>query len=340
MAITKTLFGNIGGHPIYNFKLVSEKLEVTVTEYGARIQSVYVKDLNENPVNVVLSYDTLDEYVSDKCFMGAVCGRHANRIEGAKVSIHAVSYALEKNEGENNLHSGTNGYHARVFSGKIAGDTVVLSLVSPHLDQGYPGVLTLDIIYSLTVQGGLLIEYHAHSDMDTVCNLTNHAYFNLEGSDCSILDHTITMASDFYTPLKTGSLPNGEIRSVKETPFDFTSATRIGDPVQAKDSSVSSGYDHNFVLRGPSNQVAAEVKAPGSGICMQVYTTMPGIQFYTGNFLGGILISGGITARKHQGFCLETQYFPNAFQYAHFPQPIIKAGEKMTQSTEYRFCRE
>jgi len=340
MTITKTIFGSIGERQIYNFTLTSELLEVTVSEYGARIKSIYVKDRDGHLRNVVLSFDTLKEYVNDKCFMGAVCGRHANRIEGASVTINAVAYNLEKNEGQNNLHSGTAGYHARAFSGEIVGDSVVLSIISPHMDQGYPGVLHLDVIYSLTDQGGLLIEYRAQSDMDTVCNLTNHAYFNLEGNDNDILDHNIMVASNFYTPLKAGSLPDGEIRNVKGSPFDFTSAKRIGDPIQEKGSLVSGGYDHNFVLRGPSDEPAAVVKAPDSGICMQVYTTMPGIQFYSGNFLGGVQISGGKIAVRHQGFCLETQYFPNAFQYSHFPQPIIKAGELMTQATEYRFCNE
>ena len=340
MAIQKTLFGRIGEQDVYKFTLTSEKLEVAVIEYGARIMTLYTKDRNGNPRNMVLGLDTLEEYIANTTFFGAAIGRHSNRIEDAQFSINDVTYDLEKNEGNNNLHSGTAGFHCRVFTGEIVGNTLELSLVSPHLDQGFPGTMNVKIIYSLTDFGGLNIEYQADSDMDTVCNLTNHSYFNLEGGTGTILDHRIMIASDFYTPIKAGCLPQGEIRRVKETPFDFTSSVRIGDPVEAADSQVADGYDHNFVLRNHSNEPAATVCAPVSGICMQVFTTMPGIQFYSGNFLEGAAVSGGKKAVRHNALCLETQYFPNAFKYSHFPQPILKAGEKMIQSTEYRFSAQ
>ena len=337
MTVSKTLFGRIGNMDVHNFTIVSGDMEVCISEYGACIQSLKVKDKTGAHRNVVIGLDTLEEYTANKTYFGAAIGRHSNRIEGAQVTINEVSYDLEKNEGSNNLHSGANGFHARVFTGKIAGETVEFSLVSPHLDQGFPGTMHLTIIYSLTDMGGLLIEYKAVSDQDTVCNLTNHSYFNLEGDEGNILDHRITIAADFYTPIKAGCLPTGEILSVKGTPFDFTSEGRIGDPVEAAGSLVADGFDHNYVLRKHSDNPAATVCATGSGICMQVFTTLPGIQFYTGNFLEGISLSKGKTAVKHQALCLETQYFPNAFAYAHFPQPILKAGEHMTQSTEYRF---
>ena len=337
MDISKSFFGRIGEQEVYNFTLVSEKLEVSVIEYGACIKSVWVKDRNGSPRNVVLGLDTLEEYIDNTTFFGAAIGRHSNRIEGAQVTIKGVSYDLEKNEGENNLHSGANGFHARVFAGDIVGDTVVMSLISPHLDQGFPGEMELKIIYSITDEGGLHIEYNAVSDQDTVCNLTNHSYFNLEGNGGTILDHQIMLAADFYTPVKTGSLPTGEILSVKGTPFDFTTAGRIGGPIEAAASLVAGGYDHNYVLRAAPGAPAAIVCAPDSGICMKVFTTLPGIQFYTGNFLEGAPISYGKTAVRQQALCLETQYFPNAFKYSHFPQPIIRAGEPMTQTTEYRF---
>jgi len=337
MAVSKTLFGCIGDREISVYTLVSEQLEVSVIEYGACIKSLLVKDNKGISRNVVIGLDTLEEYIANKTYFGAAIGRHSNRIEGAQVTLNGVIYGLEKNEGLNNLHSGANGFHARVFAGKIVGDTVELSLESPHLDQGFPGTMQVTIIYSMTDMGGLLIEYKTVSDQDTVCNLTNHSYFNLAGNEGTILDHRIMIAADFYTPVKAGCLPTGEIISVKGTPFDFTSEGRIGDPVEAVGSSVADGYDHNYVLRKHSDAPVVIVCEPDSGICMQVFTTLPGIQFYTGNFLEGISLSKGKTAVKHQALCLETQYFPNAFQYPHFPQPILKAGELMTQSTEYRF---
>ena len=337
MAISKTLFGRIGDMDVHSFTIVSGDMAVCITEYGARIQSLVVKDQKGVLRNVVIGLDTLEEYTANKTYFGAAIGRHSNRIEGAKVTIDGVIYDLEKNEGANNLHSGSDGFHARIFTGKIVGDAVEFSLVSPHLDQGFPGTMLLTIIYSLTDLGGLLIQYKAVSDQDTVCNLTNHSYFNLEGDEGTIRDHRIMIAADFYTPIKAGCLPTGEIFSVKGTPFDFTSEGRIGDPVEAAGSLAADGFDHNYVLRKHSDIPAVTVCAPDSGICMQVFTTLPGIQFYSGNFLEGISLSKGKTAVKHQALCLETQYFPNAFAYAHFPQPILKAGEPMTQSTEYRF---
>jgi len=337
MGISKNLFGCIGDQEVHVFTLTSALLEVSVIEYGARIKTLFVKDKSGNPQNVVIGLDTLEDYVSNHSYFGAVCGRHANRIEGARLSISGITYNLENNEGKNSLHSGSTGFHSRIFTGEIVGDTLEMSLVSPHLDQGFPGTMNVKVIYSLTKQGGLHIEYHAVSDRDTVCNLTNHAYFNLEGDDGTILDHQLMLASDFYTPVKTGCLPTGEIISVSGTAFDFTSARRIGDPVEAGGSLVPDGFDHNFVLHGHIADPVAVLSAPRSGICMQVFTTMPGLQFYSGNYLEGILIHEGKAAIKHQALCLETQYFPNAFQYSHFPQPVIKAGEPMTQTTEYRF---
>jgi len=337
MNISKSFFGRIGEQEVYCFTLVSEKMEVSVIEYGACIMSVWVKDKNGSPRNVVVGLDTLEEYTANTAFLGTAIGRHSNRIEGAQVTIGGITYDLEKNEGENNLHSGASGFQTRVFAGEIVGDTVVMALVSPHLDQGFPGIMELKIIYSLTAEGGINIEYSAVSDQDTVCNLTNHSYFNLEGNSGTILDHHIMLAADFYTPVKAGSLPTGEILSVKGTPFDFTTAGRIGDPIEAEESLVAGGYDHNYVLRAASDTPAAVVCAPDSGICMQVYTTLPGIQFYSGNCLEGVPLSNGKIAVRQQALCLETQYFPNAFKYSHFPQPILKAGEPMTQSTEYRF---
>jgi len=337
MSIQKALFGHFGEQEVCIYTLASDNLKVSVIEYGARIQSVYTKDKNQNGTNVVLGRNTLEEYTSDGFFLGAVCGRHANRIGDAQIQINNVTYKMEKNEGDNSLHSGSHGFHNRIFSGEIVGDTVELSLISPHLDQGFPGVMDLKIIYSITRENGLLIEYMALCNMDTVCNLTNHSYFNLEGDDGTILDHTIMMAADFYTPLKSGSLPDGEIRSVKGTPFDFTSARRIGDSISEKDSLVSDGYDHNFVLRGPSSQPAAILCAPRSGICMQVFTTLPGMQFYTGNHLNGYFTPDDLSTGRHHALCLETQFFPNAFAYSHFVQPVIKAGDPYMSTTEYRF---
>jgi len=334
--IQKQLFGKINGQEVYLFTLKSEGLEAEVIEYAASVRAVYVTGKDGIRRNVVLSMKTLAEYAVNEYSLGAVCGRHANRIEGAKVVIEGVTYNLEKNDGNNSLHSGSNGFHHRIFSGEIIGESVVFSLKSPHMDQGFPGNMDLKVIYSLTRENGLRIEYRAVSDRDTICNLTNHSYFNLEGEG-NILDHELMMAADFYTPLAPGCIPDGEIRRVMGTPFDFTVSRRIGTFIDEGNVQVGEGYDHNFVLRGPADQPAAVVRAPRSGICMKVYTTMPGIQLFTASNLARYVSPDGKVSGKLSALCLETQYFPNGCKYAHFPQPLLKKGEVRVQSTEYRF---
>lgn len=336
MIIRKELFGQTGGRDVNLFTLESDHLRVEIIELAALVRAVYVKGADGIERNVVLGMNTLEGYEKQNYFLGAVIGRHANRIEGCEVVLEGITYALEKNDGNNNLHSGKDGFHNRVFTGSVAGGKLRLTYSSPDMEQGFPGNMDVAVTYSITPGNGLLIEYQAVSDRDTVCNLTNHSYFNLEGEG-KITDHELTLAADFYTPLTSGGVPDGEIRCVKGTPFDFTESRRIGLSIEAGESPVENGYDHNFVLRETDGEPCAAVRAPHSGIRMEVYTDMPGVQFYSGNYLTDYVFPNGKEGGKRSALCLETQYFPNAFQYPHFEKPVLRSGEVWRSFTEYRF---
>lgn len=336
MQIMKKLFGILEGQEVYSFTLSREGLVVELIEYGARVRSIMTKTSAGKQIPVALGLQTLEDYLNDGYFLGAVCGRNANRIAGASFNIGDKSFTLEKNEGDNNLHSGSKGFHNRLFSGTEIENGVEFRLDSQEYDQGYPGNMQVCVRYTLTQENGLLITYRTVSDQDTVSNLTSHAYFNLEGGG-KILDHEIMIAADFYTPVDDQSIPTGEILSVHGSPFDFTGMRRIALSMEAKEEPVCEGYDHNYVLRRNTDRPAATVTAPISGIVMDVYTDMPGLQFYSGNFLLKYAFPDGKVGGKHSGFCLETQYFPDAIHHAHFQQPVIRAGEVFETYTEYRF---
>ena len=336
MIIKKEHFGQTGGRDVNLFTMESDNIRVEVVELAALVRAIYVKGTDGIERNVVLGMSTLEGYERQNYFLGAVIGRHANRIEGGEVVLQGVKYDLEKNDGDNNLHSGKDGFHNRVFTGSIVGGKLRFTYSSPDMEQSFPGNMDVAVTYSITPENGLLIEYQAVSDRDTVCNLTNHSYFNLEGEG-KIMDHELTLAADFYTPLTSGGVPDGEILSVTGTPFDFTAARRIGLSIEAGESPVENGYDHNFVLRETAGGPCALVCAPVSGIRMEVYTDMPGVQFYSGNFLVDYVFPNGKEGGKRSALCLETQYFPNAFKYPHFEKPVLRSGEIWRSYTEYRF---
>lgn len=338
MRVVKELFGMSEGREVYSFTLSQEGIEVSVIEYGARVRSILVTT-NGKQVPVALGLRSLEDYLQDSYFLGAVCGRNANRIAGASFRINGKNYELEKNEGDNNLHSGSNGFHNRFFSGTEIENGVEFRLESQEYDQGYPGNMQICVRYTLTKENGLRISYRTVSDQNTISNLTSHAYFNLEGTG-TILNHELTIRADFYTPVDEDSIPTGEILKVSGTPFDFTGKRRIAQSMEAKEEPVCDGYDHNYVLRCEEEYPVATINAPVSGITMEVYTDLPGIQFYSGNFLLNYVFPNGIGGGKHSGFCLETQYFPDAIHRSHFGQPIIKAGEVFETYTEYRFPRQ
>ena len=351
MSITSRPYGSLpDGTGVNLFTLTNKNgLKTEILNYGGIIVSLYVPDKNGNLVDVCLGYDKLEDYLDRSPFFGAIIGRNANRTEGATFELNGIIYNLNKNEGNNQLHGGIKGYDKRVWDAKIlSGDdeALELSLFSPDMDEYYPGNLEVRVIYRLTDDDALEIDYYAASDKDTVVNLTNHAYFNLSGHDSgTILDHQLKIDADFYTPINSELLPTGEICSVKNTPFDFTQFKRIGEGLADysgnEQMEYGSGYDHNFVLRTPAGVIPrkiAELYDPKSGRLMTVLTTKPGVQFYTGNHVKGAgKGKGGTIYDKWHGLCLETQYFPNSMKYSHFPSPVLIAGQTYHQVTIFKF---
>jgi aldose 1-epimerase len=351
MSITSKPYGSMpDGTGVILYTLTNKNgLKAEILNYGGIVVSLFVPDKNGNLADVVLGYDKLEDYIERSPFFGALIGRNSNRLEGASFELNGIKYTLNKNEGNNQLHGGIKGYDKRVWDSKIiSGDdeALELSLFSPDMDENYPGNLEVRVIYRLTDDDALEIDYYAASDKDTVVNLTNHAYFNLSGHDSgTILDHQLKIDADFYTPINSELLPTGEIYSVKNTPFDFTQLKRIGDGLSDsydnEQMKYGNGYDHNFVLRTPAGNTPreiAELYDPKSGRLMTVLTTKPGVQFYSGNGLKGAgKGKGDVIYDKWHGLCLETQYFPNSMKHRHFPSPVLVAGQTYHQATVYKF---
>ncbi|NMA60573.1 MAG: galactose mutarotase [Firmicutes bacterium] len=338
-------WGVVQGKPVERFILgQAGKIQMGITNYGAAITSLWAPDRQGNLGDVVLGYDSLQAYKECTRSLGVIVGRHANRIEGASFSLNGRTYQLAANNGPNHIHGGPRGFGKAIWRPTVVkgrdGDALQLSYFSPHGEEGYPGNLQVRVTYDLTQEGDLWIDYWAQTDQDTVVNLTNHAYFNLAGYGL-ILDHKLQLFADFYTPINEQSLPIGEIRMVENTPLDFRTLTPIGAMIDTDHEQLrfGQGYDHNWVIREEKQGLnqAARVEHQASGRVLEVFTTKPGIQFYSGNFLDGIQGKGGISYPKRSGFCLETQYFPNSLRYSHFPSAILQAGEIYAHSTMYRF---
>ena len=316
-----------------------------LTNFGARVVSLYAPDKNGELADVIVGYGSGKEYVEKKeNFYGAVIGRYGNRIGDAKFSIDGVEYPLEKNDGENHLHGGTNGFHRQVWDAKQISDTEVdFSLVSPDMETGYPGTVTVKVKYQLTTANELKIEYFATTDKKTVLNLTNHSYFNLkDGGRTSINDHLMYLNADYYTPVDGGLIPTGELAAVAGTPFDFTNPTAIGARVEADDEQLKlgGGYDHNWVLNTKNDvaTLAAKVVEPESGRVLEVYTNEPGIQFYGGNFIDGkVAGKNDIKYGFRSAFCLETQHFPDSPNKPEFPSVIVNPGDEYYSVCIYKF---
>ncbi|WP_026762451.1 aldose epimerase family protein [Selenomonas artemidis] len=323
---------------------------VAVTTYGARLVR-FEKDVQGHPVDIVLGYTRGEDYVRDTAYMGAVIGRHANRIAGGRITVGGRPYLLELNSGskkQNHIHGGAHGLHTHLFDADIVHDGVRFTTVSPDGTGGFPGNLEVKVTYTLTGDDALSIRYEAISDAETICNITNHSYFNLEGCTApSILDHTAEIYADTFTWADAESLPDGRILPVAGTPMDFTTPRRIGDRIDADYDEVqmAHGYDHNWVLRGdfapePYSHLkkAARVAAPKTGLILSCYTDRIGVQFYTGNNLRGDTPpgKGGIVFPRRSGFCLETQFFPNAPANPAFPQPILAMDELFTAEAVYK----
>ncbi|MCD4772612.1 MAG: galactose mutarotase [Bacteroidales bacterium] len=340
MTINKEVFGKIDNQQIFLFTLKNKNgMTVKITNYGGIVTSLLVPDKNGKLDDVVLGFDNLDDYLQGHPYFGAIVGRYGNRIAKGKFTLNGKEYNLAINNGPNHLHGGIKGFDKAIWSAaKIKENDYVglrLSHFSKDGDEGYPGNLGVIVIYSLTNNNELKIKYQATTDKATPVNLTHHSYFNLAGTG-DIFNHELMIDANKYTVVNNNLIPTGELRNVKETAFDFTSSKKIGKEI----SDVEGGYDHNFVLNNYSGETrkVVEVLEPISGRIMEVFTSEPGIQFYSGNFLDGTEIGkNNKVYNKHYGFCLETQHFPDSPNQLEFPSTILHPGETYTHKTIYKF---
>jgi aldose 1-epimerase len=344
--ITRTDFGKLAdGTGVQIYTLTNQQgIEARITNYGGILVSLTVPDRQGRKADVVLGFDTLAEYLASGPFFGALIGRYANRIGGAQFTLDGVEYHLEKNNGANSLHGGAHGFDKRVWTARELPDGgLALTYVSKDGEGGYPGNLTVTATYHLTDANEVRIDYTATTDKDTVVNLTNHSYFNLKGAGAGdILAHRVTLNASRFTPVDSGMIPTGELRDVSGTPFDFRKSTAIGARIDQNDEQLmlGGGYDHNWVLNKNASELAlaARVEEPESGRALEVYTSEPGVQFYTGNSLNGpIQGKGGKVYGRRSGFCLETQHFPDSPNRKDFPSTVLKAGHRFESTTAYRF---
>lgn len=345
MSVTKTSFGtDLNGEKVYSYLLDNGSgLGAEILNYGGIIKNLYVNDKNGVKTDVVLGRETLEDYLHNDGYLGALIGRHANRIARGEFELEGKTYRVGINEGRNSLHGGVNGFDKRVWSvRKNDGEepSLELSLVSEDGDEGFPGNLEVSVTYTLTKDNALKINYRAVSDADTIVNLTNHSYFNLSGHGNGTIDNQILQIhSSFYTPNDNECMPTGEVLSVTGTPFDFRAPKPIGQDIASDFEQIEmfGGYDHNFAIEGRGYRLAAAAKCMENGITMKVYTDKPGMQLYTSNGLTEGIYKDGARYNVHQAFCLETQYFPNSAAHGHFPSPVLKKGEEYNFTTEYRF---
>jgi aldose 1-epimerase len=339
--VTKAPFGKLrSGAAVDLFTLTNKNgIIVKVTNYGATITEIHTPDREGKFGDIVLGFDNLDQYLDGHPYFGCTVGRYANRIALGRFDLDGKSYKLAKNNGVNCLHGGLRGFDKVVWKATPGkGASVQFNYTSPDGEEGFPGKLDVTVVMTLTDRNELSIEYTAVTNKPTPVNLTNHTYFNLAcGGD--IKAHKLILASDFYTPVNGDLIPTGEIRSVVKTALDFTKPVPIGARF-AKLGGKPLGYDHNFILRsgGRSLAIAARVTDPKTSRVLEVATTTPGIQLYTGNFLDGTLTGkGGTVYKQHTGFCLETQHHPDCPNQPHFPSAILRPGETYHQTTVFRF---
>ena len=352
-SVTKAPFGQLpDGRTADLFTLTNPHgLVAKVTNFGTIITELHVPDRAGKLADIVLGYDQLAPYVAGHPYLGATCGRVANRIAKGRFSLDGKDYQLAVNNGPNALHGGLKGFDKALWQAEPLKTTGVrFTHISPDGDEGYPGNLTVSVIISLTTSNALVIDYSATTDKATPLNLTNHTYFNLAGHG-DILAHELTLAADFYTPVDDTLIPTGEIRSVRGTPLDFTRPTPVGSRFEELGGEPRgydhnlilngdpSGYNHNFVLCGTVENppFAARVVEPQTGRIMEVFTTEPGVQLYSGNWLDGTTPGKGRTISKHSGLCLETQHFPDSVNRPHFPSTILRPGQTYRQTTIHRF---
>lgn len=341
--VTTKDWGETDGKKVQLFTLTNKNgVTVGITNYGGIVTSWVTPDKNGNKSSVVVGMESLDEYLKKPPYFGAIIGRYGNRIGDAKFKLDGNTYTLAANNGKNNLHGGNKGFDKVVWDATPAADStpsLTLNYFSKDGEEGFPGNLKVTVVYTLTDADELNIEYTAETDKATPVNLTNHSYFNLTGStENTILNHTLQIAADHFTPVDATLIPTGEIKAVKGTVFDFTTPHVIGARIDSVPGAAPGGYDHNWVLNrtDSSLQLVATLSDTTSGRKLEVYTTEPGIQFYSGNFLDGTFSSGGKPVKFRTALCLETQHFPDSPNKPKFPSTILKPGEKYHTVTKYK----
>jgi aldose 1-epimerase len=333
-------WGERDGKKVNLYTLTNKQgMQVKITNYGGIVTAWIAADKNGNRSSIVIGFDSLKRYTPFTPFFGALIGRYGNRIAKGQFTLDGTTYKLATNNGPNHLHGGTKGFDKQVWDALPVNEKIpslTLHYFSKDGEEGYPGNLDVTVIYTLTDKDELQIEYNATTDKATPVNLTNHSYFNLTGDvSNTILGHLVWIDADNYTPMDNASIPTGEIKSVKGTPFDFTSPHKVGERID----SVRSGYDHNFVLnkKNAALKRVASVSDDISGRKLEVYTTEPGLQFYSGNFLSPSLkTSSGQPLNRRTALCLETQHFPNSPNQPNFPNTILRPGEKFHSVTKYK----
>jgi len=335
------------GEPVELYTLTNYKgMEARIMTYGGTVISLKVPDRNGKIGDIVLGYETLDGYLKNNPFFGSIVGRYGNRIGKASFTLNGKQYSLQKNNGENTLHGGVKGFDKVVWKAKevntVNGSGLSLTYLSKDGEEGFPGNLSVTVVYTLTNNNELKIDYSATTDKTTVVNLTHHSYFNLAGEG-DILKHELMINAGKFTPVDSGLIPTGELRPVKGTPMDFIKPAVIGARIDQQDEQLSfgKGYDHNWVLNATKAgglAFAARVYEPTSGRVMEVFTTEPGIQFYSGNFLDGSITGKGGQVYKHRsGLCLETQHFPDSPNKPAFPSTVLRPGQRYRTTTVHRF---
>jgi len=348
-AIQKEEFGKTADGTTVNLYTIKNAngLEIKVSEFGATLVSLKVPDREGNIEDIILGFDNLEGYINDNTFQGVIAGRYANRIAKGKFTLNGEEYTLATNDGENHLHGGVVGFGKKVWKGEELkteeGTGVKLTYLSKDGEEGYPGNLENTVKYILNNNNELKIVLKSKTDKATPVNLTNHAYFNLKGEgNGTILDHKLKINAKEYTPVDDGLIPTGEIKSVEGTPLDFTEFNTIGSRIEEVDKKFHGGYDHNFIITKSAEplSMACKVVEPESGRVMEIYATMPGVQFYSGNFLDGFKGKNGKAYQQHYAFCIEPQYYPDSPNKPNFPSCILEAGEERTEIITYKFSTE
>jgi aldose 1-epimerase len=346
--IDKRVFGKLpDGTAVDIYTLKNSKgLELEITNYGGAVVAIRTPDRRGQMGDIAFGYAEPSGYVADTSYFGALIGRYANRIALGSFKLNGIEYKLARNNDPNHLHGGVLGFNKVVWQAREVArkDAVALELtyLSKDTEEGYPGNLNVTATYVLTNADELRIEYTATTDKDTVVTLTHHSYFNLAGAGTGdVLGHLVKINADRFTPVDATLIPTGELKAVKGTPFDFNIATAIGSRINQTDEQLvrGNGYDHNFVLskKGPELSLAANVYEPTSGRVLEMWTTEPGVQLYTGNFLNGVNGKAGKVYQRRGGFCLEAQHFPDSPNQPAFPSTVLKPGERYTQTTVYKF---